>query len=171
MSITPIGDFLDEYKKEEEKLKKEHEKRTSHETKEEILSSEVAKYLINNDKDGAWEYLNARFMEEIIDDCQHQELRDFSLDTVLVKRKNKYAPFYMRIGKTMPENLYSITAEDLCKILEVKNLHVKDNKDSNAPIIPEQTKKETRKGCWKSILYLLATVILFIILALLGVFD
>ena len=152
MSITPIGDFLDEYKKEEEKLKKEHEKRTSHETKEEILSSEVAKYLLNNDKDGAWEYLNARFMEEIIDDCQHQEFRNFSLDTVLVKRKNKYAHFYMRIGKTMPENLYSITAEDLCKILEVKNLHVKDNKDSNAPIIPEQTMKETRKGCWKSIL-------------------
>ena len=87
MAITPIGDIYDEISKENEKLKKEHEKRTSHETKEEVLLSEIARYLLNDDRDGALEYLNSRFMEEIIDDCQHQELRSFSLETVLMKRK------------------------------------------------------------------------------------
>ena len=168
MAITPIGDIYDEISKENEKLKKEHEKRTSHETKEEVLSSEIARYLLNDDRDGALEYLNSRFMEEIIDDCQHQELRNFSLETVLMKRKNKYAPFYMKIGKTMPEHLYSITADELCKVLGVKNLQMKDSKDANAPIVPEQTKKEKRKGCWKAVLYLLIALVAGAVYALLA---
>ena len=166
-----LFELFDEMKKEKDKLEKEHEKRTVHETKEDALSSEVAKYLMNDDKEGALEYLNARFMDEIIDDCQHQDLRSFSLETVLTKRKNKYAPFYMKIGKTMPENLFSITADELCKMVGVKNLHLKDNKDINAPIIPEQTKKEKRKGCWEAILWLLALVVLLFVLLELGAFD
>lgn len=162
-----ILEFLDEVKKGKEELKREHEKRTMHETKEDALSREMAKYLMNDDKEGALEYLNDRFMEEIIDDCQHQELRNFSLETVLTKRKSKYAPFYMKIGKAMPENLFSISADELCKMVGTKNLHVKDNKDINAPVIPEQTKKEKRKGCWGWVLLLLfAVVAFFVFLAL-----
>ena len=77
----------------------------------------------------------------------------------------------MKIGKTMPENLFSITADELCKMVGVKNLHLKDNKDINAPIIPEQTKKEKRKGCWEAILWLLALVVLLFVLLELGAFD
>ena len=171
MAITPIGEFYDEIHKENEKLKKEHEKRTSHETKEEVLSSEIAKYLLNDDREGALEYLNARFMEEIIDDCQHQELRNFSLETVLVKRKNKYAPFYMKIGKAMPEKLFSITADELCKVLGVQNLHVKDDKDANAPIIPEQTKEEEKKGCRKVVIWTLVVVAALVVAWNLGWID
>lgn len=158
-----MEELFDEFRKEKEKRKKEHEKRTSHETKEDVLSSEIAKYLLNGNREGALEYLNARFMDEIIDDCQHQEVRNFSLDTVLVKRKNKYAPFYMKIGKTMPENLLSITSDELCNVLGVKNLHVNDNKDTNAPIIPEQTKKEKRKSRWGCVLSVVVIIIVMII--------
>lgn len=128
------------------RLREDYARRTIHQTKEETLSAVVAKFLLNNDKEGALEYLNARFMEEIIDDCQHQDDRNFSLETILKKRKEKYFQFYARIEKPMPENLSSITTDELCKMVGVENLHVKDSRNDNAPIIPYESKKD-KDGC------------------------
>ena len=148
-----ISSVVTGVKKERKKVQEEYKKRTIHEAKEEVLASEVARLLLLKNVDGAWNYLNRRFVEEIVDDCQNQEFRSFSLETVLVKRKNKYAPFYERIGKAMPENLCSLTADDLCKLLGVENLHIKDSENDNDPVIPMQTKKEKKKE-WRLVIIL-----------------
>jgi hypothetical protein len=148
-----ISSVVTGVKKERKKVQEEYKKRTIHEAKEEVLASEVARLLLLNNVDGAWNYLNRRFVEEIVDDCQNQEFRSFSLETVLVKRKNKYAPFYERIGKAMPENLCSLSADDLCKLLGVENLHIKDSENDNDPVIPMQTKKEKKKE-WRLVIIL-----------------
>ena len=148
-----ISSVVTGVKKERKKVQEEHKKRTIHEAKVEVLASEVARLLLLKNVDGAWNYLNRRFVEEIVDDCQNQEFRSFSLETVLVKRKNKYAPFYERIGKAMPENLCSLTADDLCKLLGVENLHIKDSENDNDPVIPMQTKKEKKKE-WRLVIIL-----------------
>ena len=148
-----ISSVVTGVKKERKKVQEEYKKRTIHEAKEEVLASEVARLLLLKNVDGAWNYLNRRFVEEIVDDGQNQEFRSFSLETVLVKRKNKYAPFYERIGKAMPENLCSLTADDLCKLLGVENLHIKDSENDNDPVIPMQTKKEKKKE-WRLVIIL-----------------
>ena len=148
-----ISSVVTGVKKERKKVQEEYKKRTIHEAKEEVLASEVARLLLLKNVDGAWNYLNRRFVEEIVDDGQNQEFRSFSLETVLVKRKNKYAPFYERIGKAMPENLCSLTADDLCKLLGVENLHIKDSENDNDPVIPMQTKKEKKKE-WRLVVIL-----------------
>ena len=148
-----ISSVVTGVKKERKKVQEEYKKRTIHEAKEEVLASEATKLLLLDDVDGAWDYLNEHFVEEIVDDCQNQEFRSFSLETVLVKRKNKYAPFYERIGKAMPENLCSLSADDLCKLLGVENLHIKDSENDNDPVIPMQTKKEKKKE-WRLVIIL-----------------
>ncbi len=80
-------------------------------------------------------------MNEVIDDCQHQTDRNYSLETILVKRKAKYAPFYERIGQPMPEKLAALTADELCAMLGVENLHIKDSR-GNKDIIPYEKKKD-----------------------------
>jgi hypothetical protein len=73
-------------------------------------------------------FLNDCFMDEVIDDAQHQKDRNYSLETILEKRKAKYLPYYERIGKSMPEKLAALTADELCETLGVENLHVKDSR-------------------------------------------
>ena len=165
-----ISSVVTEVKKERKKVQEEYKKRTIHESKEEVLASETTKLLLLNDIEGAWDYLNLRFVEEIIDDCQNQELRNFSLETVLVKRKNKYTPFYEKIGKAMPEHLRSLTADDLCKMLGIENLHMEDSKNDNDPVIPQQTKKEKKHG-WGAFITLAVVAIVFLVLWLSGVWE
>lgn len=137
-----VGNVVNDMRRKRE----DYQRRTIHQTKEEALSARVAKFLLNNDKEGALEYLNDRFMEEIIDDCQHQDDRNFSLETILKKRKDKYAPFYARVETPMPENLASITADELCRMVGVENIHVKDSRNENDLIIPYESKKD-KDGC------------------------
>ena len=35
-------------------------------------------------------------------------------------------PFYEKIGRKMPENLSAMTADKLCSMLGVENLHIED---------------------------------------------
>lgn len=145
----------------------DYERRSTHETKANVLSAEVAKFMLANDVEGAFEYLNERFMEEIVDDCQNQEDRNFSLETILRKRKDKYAVFYERIGKEMPEKLSALTADELCLMLGVKNLHVKDNNDDTEPVIPFKSKTDVNvNGCgWTVAIILLVGVILAFVIS------
>ncbi len=131
---TMIGDMR--------RTRLDYERRSAHQVKEETLNAIVAKFLLNDDKEGAFEYLNECFKNEIIDDCQHQSDRNYSLETILVKRKAKYAPFYERIGKPMPEKLAALTADELCAMLGVENLHIKDSR-RNKDIIPYEAKKKS----------------------------
>lgn len=104
-------------------------KKLEHITSEEVLSAEVAKFLLKDDKKGAYEYLNDHFNEEIIYTAQNQADFIYSLETMLKRKKDKYNPFYERTGMPMPENLAAITANELCQILDVENLHIIDSTD------------------------------------------
>lgn len=120
--------------------REDYQRRSAHQMKDEVLSAAVAKFLLNDDADSAFEFLNDCFMDEVIDDAQHQKDRNYSLETILEKRKAKYLPYYERIGKSMPEKLAAPTADELCETLGVENLHVKDSR-GDVEIIPYEAKK------------------------------
>lgn len=107
--------------------REEIERKLAHFTTEKVLSAEVAKFLLTDDKKGAYEYLNLHLNEEIVDAAQNQADYIYSLETILKMRKDKYNPFYEKIGMQMPQNLASITADGLCQLLGVKNLHIIDS--------------------------------------------
>ena len=109
--------------------RQELELQLAHVTAEEILSEQVELFMASEDIDGAYEYLNTCFNEEIIDAAQNQQDYVYSLETLLEMRKDKYNPFYERIARQMPEYLSSITADDLCDLVGVKNLHIPDKTD------------------------------------------
>ena len=136
-------------------------RRSAHQMKEEVLSEAVAKFLLKDDKAAALEYLNTCFMDEVVDDCQHQSDRNYSLETILVKRKAKYAPFYERVGEPMPDTLANLTADELCAKLGVKNLHIKDSR-RNKDIIPYEAKKKSL-GDWLLDWWQLVFFVLFVI--------
>ena len=67
--------------------REEIEKKLAHITSEEVLSAEIAKFLLKEDKDGAYQYLNDHFNEEIIDAAQRQTDFIYSLETMLKKKR------------------------------------------------------------------------------------
>ena len=142
------------------KTRLDYLRRSAHQMKEDVLSEVVAKFLLKDDKEAALEYLYSCFMNEVIDDCQHQSDRNYSLETILVKRKAKYAPFYERIGQPMPEKLSALTADELCAMLGVENLHIKDSR-GNKDIIPYEAKKSL--GEWLLDWWQLVFFVLFVI--------
>ena len=123
------------------RVREDYQRRSAHQQKDETLNAMVAKFLLSYDADSAYNFLNECFMEEVIDDAQHQKDRNYSLETILVKRKVKYAPYYERIGMPMPENLEGLTADELCQSVGVENLHIKDSR-GNKEIIPYERKKD-----------------------------
>lgn len=135
-------------------------RRSAHQMKEETLNAMVAKFLLNDDADGAFEFLNNCFMDEVIDDCQHQADRNYSLETILVKRKAKFNLFYERIGKPMPGKLTALTADELCATLGEENQHIKDSR-GNKDIIPYEAKKSF--GDWLLDWWQLVFFVLFVI--------
>lgn len=113
-------------------IKRLHEDTTrklAHITPEEALSAEIAKFILSDNKQGAFEYLNSHFNEEIVDAAQNQTDYIYSLETIIKKRIVKYMPFYQRIGMSMPEHLKNIKADQLCEILGIANLHIIDSAD------------------------------------------
>lgn len=140
------------------KEREEIERRLAHTTPEEVLSAEITKFLLSEDRNGAYEFLNSHFNEEIIDIAQNQTNYIYSLETMLKKRKEKYNPFYEKIGMPMPENLVSITADKLCQILGVENLHIIDSTDGKT-----SPSLESNSGCSVETI-ISAIVILFMII-------
>lgn len=108
------------------------ERKLAHITSKEVLSAEVAKFLLSEDRNGAYEYLNARFNEEIVYAAQNQTDYIYSLETIIRMRKDKYNPYYERIGMRMPQTLASITADRLCGMVGVENLHIIDSTDGKS---------------------------------------
>lgn len=111
------------------KYSEEAERKLAHWTSEETISAEIAKFILSDNKQGAFEYLNAHFNEEIVDAAQRQKDYIYSLETIIQKKKDKFLPFYQKIGMDMPEQLKNITADQLCEILGVTNLHIIDSTD------------------------------------------
>lgn len=146
------------------KTREEIQQKLAHYTSEEALSAEVAKFILANNKQGAFEYLNSHFNEEIVDAAQRQNDFIYSLETLLKKRKDKYMPFYTRIGMDMPEQLRNITADQLCEILGVENLHIIDSVDGKTS--PSKPKEGVDFGLIFRAVIIIGLVVLMIVLSL-----
>lgn len=146
------------------KTREEIQQKLAHYTSEEALSAEVAKFILANNKHGAFEYLNSHFNEEIVDAAQRQNDFIYSLETLLKKRKDKYMPFYTRIGMDMPEQLRNITADQLCEILGVENLHIIDSVDGKTS--PSKPKEGVDFGLIFRAVIIIGLVVLMIVLSL-----
>ena len=146
------------------KYSEEAQRKLAHWTPEETLSAEIAKFLLSGDKQGALEYLNSHFNEEIVDAAQNQKDFIYSLETILIKRKDKYMPFYKRIGIDMPEQLQNITADQLCEILGVTNLHIIDSTDGKTS--PSHPSEGIDLGLIFRAILLIGMIILWVVLGL-----
>ena len=56
----------------------------------------------------------------MIHDCQNQKEFTTHLSELIQCRRDKYSPFYEKIGMQMPEDLETMTAEDLCFVMSVE---------------------------------------------------
>ena len=65
------------------KCREEAERELAHWTPEETISAEIAKFILSDNKQGAFEYLNAHFNEEIVDAAQKQKDYIYSLETII----------------------------------------------------------------------------------------
>lgn len=146
------------------KYREEAERKLAHWTSEETISAEIAKFILSDNRQGAFEYLNAHFNEEIVDAAQRQKDYIYSLETIIQKRKDKFLPFYQKIGMDMPEQLKNITADQLCEVLGVTNLHIVDSTDGKTS--PSHSSDGANGGLAFRIIIIIAMVVL-IIMALL----
>ena len=120
------------------KQREEMEKKLAHITSEEVLA-------------------------EIIDAAQNQTDYIYSLETMLKRKKDKYNPFYEKIGMTMPENLASITADKLCEVLGVENLHIIDSTDGKT-----SPSLESNSGCTTEMIISAIVIFAIIIIAIIA---
>lgn len=111
----------------------------------EVISGEVAKFLLDENISGAYEFLNSHYKEEIIYAAQHQTEYVYSLSKILDMRKEKYLPYYEKISMPMPEKLSTLTAESLCDLLGVENLHY--NEENNAKTAEQIEAENDNSGC------------------------
>lgn len=88
----------------------------------EKLAEEVGNFILSNDYDGAFEFLNKSLKGEIVHDCQNQKEFRMHLSGSIENRRNKYRPFYAKIQREMPAMLEEMTAENLCTIMGVELL-------------------------------------------------
>lgn len=144
------------------KYSEEAARKLAHITSEETLSAEIAKFILSDNKQGAFEYLNSHFNEEIVDAAQNQKDYIYSLETIIKKRIDKYMPFYKRIGMDMPEQLKNINADQLCEILGVTNLHIIDSIDGKSS--PSNSNDDIDLGLIFRAILIIGMIILGIIL-------
>ena len=146
------------------KYSEEAQRKLAHWTPEETISAEIAKFILSNNKQGAFEYLNAHFNEEIVDAAQRQKDYIYSLETIIQKRKDKFLPFYHKIGMDMPDELKNITADQLCEILGVTNLHIIDSTDGKTS--PSHPSEGVDLGLIFRAILIIGMIILGIVLGL-----
>lgn len=82
---------------------------------------------------------------------------------MLKRKKDKYNPFYEKIGMTMPENLASITADKLCEVLGVENLHIIDSTDGKT-----SPSLESNSGCTTEMIISAIVIFAIIIIAIIA---
>lgn len=146
------------------KANEEAARKIAHITTEETLSAEIAKFILSDNKNKAFEYLNEHLNEEIVDAAQNQKNFIYSLETIIKKRKDKYMPFYQKIGMDMPEQYKNITADQLCEILGVENLHIIDSTDGKTS--PSNPPEGIGCGTIIRAIIIIGLIVLMIVLAL-----
>ena len=146
------------------KYSEEAQRKLAHITSEETLSAEIAKFILSDNKQGAFNYLNEHLNEEFVDAGQNQKDYIYSLETILNRKINKYMPYYQKIGMDMPEQLKNITADQLCEILGVTNLHIIDSTDGKTS--PSHPSEDIDLGLIFRAILIIGMIILGIVLGL-----
>lgn len=101
------------------KYSEEHKEFFANHLTEEQLTEAVAKYILANDYDSAFEFLNNHLNNEIVYACSHQKEFIKPLSELIQMRINKYLPFYTKINHEIPQQIKEMTAEKICSIMRV----------------------------------------------------
>ena len=125
------------------KYSEEHKEFFANHLTEEQLTESVAKYILANDYDSAFEFLNSHLNNEIVYACSHQKEFIKPLSELIEMRRNKYQPFYAKINREMPKQIKEMTAEQICAIMgvslvseqELADYHKNKEEKENAGII------------------------------------
>lgn len=92
----------------------------AHYKSERELSDQVGRFMLLKQTGEAFTYLNTSLRNEMIHDCQNQKEFKSHLLELIESRKAKYRPFYEKIGMSMPQDLETMTAEDICFMMSVE---------------------------------------------------
>lgn len=103
------------------KQAEEREAKIRHITPPETLKEGVAKFILSNKHAEGYEWLNECIQTEMIGYAKKQEDTNTPLRVTIHKVREKYAPFYEKIGKEMPETIATLTADALCDLLDITN--------------------------------------------------
>lgn len=103
------------------KQAEEREAKIRHITPPETLKEGVAKFILSNKHAEGYEWLNECIQTEFIGYAKQQTDTYKPLRETMDEVRQKYAPFYQKIGKDMPETIASLTADSLCDLLDITN--------------------------------------------------
>ena len=92
----------------------------AHYLTEKQISDKVGYYLFCKNVVAAYEFMNNSLKAELIHDCQNQKEFTTHLSEQIELRKDKYRPFYAKIEMEMPEDLETMTAEEICLMMSVE---------------------------------------------------
>ncbi len=93
---------------------------------EEKIADKVGNFILSENYDGAFEFLNNSLKGEIAHDCKNQKEFRRPLQELITERIEKYRPFYAKINREMPEMLQDMTAEKICEIMGVELMSPSD---------------------------------------------
>lgn len=140
-----VNNAVYELRKQREKIEEEIKFFENYLT-ETQLSDKVGNYLISNDIDKAYEFLNNSLKLEIVHDCQNQKKFKTGLAGLIEERRNKYIPFYAKIQREMPDYLQKISAQELCDIMGVELISNNDLMAYHSQKEAEESRKEIKEN-------------------------
>lgn len=121
----------------------ERAERSKHITPQEELQESIAKYVLSDKQEEAFEWLNECIQTEIIGEAKQQKINTQILDKQIEAIKVKYTPFYDKIGMSMPENIADITGKSICDLLGIELLTQTYYKEQEI----KRENQEMREGC------------------------
>lgn len=126
------------------------------------LSYYVGRYILDGKRAEAYEYLNSSLRGEIVFDCHNQRNNVEHLSKVLEDRKNKYRPYYEKIGIPMPKGLEDMTAEVLCYTIGVKLLSEEQLKEHQRQIQIQKDAENMETVFWGFVITILVILMIFL---------
>lgn len=131
----------------------EREAKIRHITPPETLKEGVAKFILSNKHAEGYEWLNECIQTEMIGYAKKQEDTNTPLRVTIHKVREKYAPFYEKIGKEMPETIATLTADALCDLLDITNFEKRREaalaqaREMQEQVANQDTNDDSGSGC------------------------
>ncbi len=102
--------------------REEQELHLRHITTDEILLQGIAKFVLANQSNKAFEWLNRSILLEMEGEAKRQTPNTLPLKDTLNNIRQKYTRYYTSLGREMPQEIWRLTAQQLCKSLGVELL-------------------------------------------------